>query len=374
MMAEEQQDDLSMEDILSSIKDILDKDSQSASPEKTDPAIETPVDEVSAEPEDEVFNLSKAMIIDDSLLEDNEEIDLNLEDIDVISASEVSKEPETVTPTVEAEPIVETVVESEPVVETVVEPEPVVEVEAKIEPIIEPEPLTPVVDEVDPIDNINVENEIVIEAEPIFSPEDDVSGGANELQLPDDSVDVEDLLAAPIKEVEADMVATETADVAEVAENIDDILSSASKVIYADSKTEENHTVTETPRDQADKTETDAVDISANIISNFAKMFAEKSPAETHDVVEKTKVPQDLTPIKEMGNGSKTISEVVEDVIKDIISVSVSAEINSNVDIAAYAKEEIKAQTKTWLDAKLSEIVENTVQKEIERVMAKVGK
>lgn len=373
MMAEEQQDDLSMEDILSSIKDILDKDSQSAAPEKTNSAIETPAVEVAAEPEDDVFNLSKAMIIDDPLLDDNDkEIDLDFDDIDEVSVSEVSKEPETVIPTVEAEPIVETVVETEPVIETVVEAEPVVE--AEIEPVIEPMPLTPIIDEVDPIDNITVENEIVIEAEPIFSPEDDVSGGANELQLPDDSVDVEDLLAAPIKELEADTVAAETTDVTEVADNIDDILSSASKVIYADSKTEENYTQTETTQDKADKVETDAVDVSANIISNFAKMFAEKSPAETPDEVEKAKVPQDLTPIKEMGNGSKTISEVVEDVIKNIISVSVSAELDSNVDIAAFAKEEIKSQTKAWLDAKLPAIVEATVQKEIERVMAKVGK
>lgn len=369
MMAEEQQDDLSMEDILSSIKDILDKDSQSASPEAEAPAVASQAaSEPAVEPEDDVYDLSKSMIIDEPLLPETEgDIDLNLDDVSAdIDISDIT------VPEVEAEKAPAVAAEPEPVVEAVAET--VVEAEPVEEPVIE---------EADPIDNLSVDVETEVEAEPIFSPEDDASGGANELQLPDDSVDVEDLLAAPVAETKSEIPAEEPADVEEVAENIDDILTSASKVIYADNKADNKAkeatapVAAEKPAEPEAKTaepEADAVDVSANIISNFAKMFAEKAPAEEAVGPETVKAPEVKAEIKNLGDGSKTIAEVVEEVIKDIISASVSAEINSNVDITAYAKEEIKAQTKAWLDAKLPAIVEAAVQKEIERVMAKVGK
>ena len=211
MMAEEQQDDLSMEDILSSIKDILDKDSQSASQEAETPAVAAPAapePAVEPEPEDDVYDLSKSMIIDEPLLSETEsDIDLNLDDVSTdIDISDIT------VPEVEAEKAPETAAEPEPVVEAVAET------------VVEAEPVEePVVEDVDPIDNLSVDVETEVEAEPIFSPEDDASGGANELQLPDDSVNVEDLLAAPVVETKSEIPAEEPADVEEVAENIDDM-------------------------------------------------------------------------------------------------------------------------------------------------------
>ena len=344
MMAEEQQDDLSMEDIHSSIKDILDKDSEEQSgkgsetnavPVAAQTGAPAAAVDVAADAEEDVYDLSASMIIDDPLLDasgDDDVIDLKLDDVDV-NISDVAADlaaDDINIPEVVAEPVIDPVIPAE-----------------------------------EDLSDLNLE----IEAEPIFSPEEEASGSANELRLPQDSVDVGALLAVPEENnaapvvAEAQSVQTEEQD---VAENIDDILNSASKVIYADSKAEEKAEPVSAPK-------TDAADVSANIISNFAKMFAEKAPAES---VAEAKEEQKIAaaPIKLLGNGSRTIEQVVEDVIKGIIGESVSAELNSSIDIADYAKEEIKAQTKAWLEAKLPSIVEAAVQKEIERVMAKVGR
>lgn len=344
-MAEEQQDDLSMEDILSSIKDILDKDSEEQSGKGSETNAvsvaaqpEVPVAaavEAAADAEEDVYDLSASMIIDDSLLDasgDDDVIDLKLDDVDV-NISDVAADlaaDDINIPEVVAEPVIEPVISAE-----------------------------------EDLSDLKLE----IEAEPIFSPEDDVAGTANELRLPQDSVDVGALLAVPEENNAAPVVAEVSSaqmEEQDVAENIDDILNSASKVIYADSKAEEKVESVSAP-------EADATDVSANIISNFAKMFAEKAPAEpVSEAKEEQKIA--AAPIKLLGNGSRTIEQVVEDVIKGIIGESVSAELNSSIDIADYAKEEIKAQTKAWLEAKLPSIVEAAVQKEIERVMAKVGR
>ena len=168
---------------------------------------------------------------------------------------------------------------------------------------------------------------------------------------------------------------------------IDEILNSASKVIYADTEPKAPTAAAKTVEEKApeenglpkieetvqNSAEDDAADVSANIISNFAKMFAEKK----EDIAAaETAAPAvaDFSAVKFLGEGSKTIEQVVENVIREIISSTVSDELAANVDIIAFAKEEIEAQTKEWLDANLPSVVENAVQKEIERVMAKVGK
>ena len=146
-------------------------------------------------------------------------------------------------------------------------------------------------------------------------------------------------------------------------------MNSASKVIYADNNEEKAVAVSSA---DVSAEEGDAADVSAGIISNFAKMFAEKAPVEQVSLIKEHKPEPEA--VKLLGNGSRTIENVVEDVIKSIIGEAVSAELNGSVNIEDYAKEEIKKQTKAWLEAKLPSVVEAAVQKEIERVMAKVGR
>lgn len=108
----------------------------------------------------------------------------------------------------------------------------------------------------------------------------------------------------------------------------------------------------------------DAADVSANIINNFAKLFAEKKAAQTEPVVEPEVMTSSVEPIK---NASQSIAELVrEAVVKQVTQ-------QMDVNFETYAKEAVAAQTQAWLDANLPAIVEAVVSKEIERVMAKVG-
>ncbi len=110
----------------------------------------------------------------------------------------------------------------------------------------------------------------------------------------------------------------------------------------------------------------DAADVSANIINNFAKLFAEKKAAQTETMTEPE--PEVMTPsVEPVKNSSQSIAELVrEAVVKQVTQ-------QMDVNFETYAKEAVAAQTQAWLDANLPAIVEAVVSKEIERVMAKVG-
>lgn len=446
MIAEDKQDDLSMEDILSSIKDILDNEVQGKVEEEVivsapqspiapvQPDITTSEDELE---EDEVFDLSSDMIIDDKELEalnleaDNFNFDdlagaaehINLDDIIIEEAEDEVVDFSPASPTIEAEP--EFVIpeiddlpslddlnnmdfdwEDEPVVawdekpedsvavtdkETIIEAEPFIESELAYEieeptviiPEIEPEPVDIVsetgiavaTDELveDRSDSPFLNNEDDVESEPIFSIEDDAAVAASEA-LDENTLAVEDLMMAesfeetpepePIIEVEPEPEVLASGE-------IDEILSSASELIEADAEEE--------AQAQAQAQESNAVDASADIINNFARMFAAQSDkSETTPEVTQPKVtevaPAVMVAPSGMGDGSKTIEQVVSDVIKQIIGSAVSAKFNSDSNIDTYAREEIRTQTQAWLDKNLTSVVEKAVQKEIERVMAKVGK
>lgn len=378
-MAEEKQEDLSMEDILSSIKDILDKDAEGRTVEAVPAAVSVPpqtpapVSEPAAaapqvkaeepEPEEDVYDLSEAMIIDDgdpllSSLNDssseNEDIDLKLDDVDAnlgdLSLDDLPEVPVAADENKNNVP---------PVSSDSVPPAPTPEAPA---PVIAPP----------------AAEETATRVEAPAAEADSLSG------LSDSPVfEIEELDSLPA-EAPVDEPAN---DRDEVSANIDEILNSASKVIYADTEPKAPTAAVKTVEEKApeenglpkieetvqNSAEDDAADVSANIISNFAKMFAEKK----EDIAAaETAAPAvaDFSAVKFLGEGSKTIEQVVENVIREIISSTVSDELAANVDIIAFAKEEIEAQTKEWLDANLPSVVENAVQKEIERVMAKVGK
>ena len=111
-----------------------------------------------------------------------------------------------------------------------------------------------------------------------------------------------------------------------------------------------------------------AVDVSANIISNFAKMFSQEEK-----IFEEPKIEKQAEAITAIGDGSKTIEDVVGSVIRQIIGEEVAANWKDGLDYNNLAHQEIQRQTKEWLDNNLPIVVEKIVQQEIERVMAKVG-
>lgn len=110
-----------------------------------------------------------------------------------------------------------------------------------------------------------------------------------------------------------------------------------------------------------------SIDASADIISNFAKMFAQEAPKP--EIIASPAA----EPIKILGDGSKTIEDVVSSVIMQIIGKEVEANWKSGLDYDALARQEIQRQTKEWIDNNLPAVVEEIVKREIERVMAKVG-
>lgn len=115
-----------------------------------------------------------------------------------------------------------------------------------------------------------------------------------------------------------------------------------------------------------EKDEKSAVpDVSADIIDNFARMFSEnKTPAPVAEAEPQTRV----------GMASLTIEDMIKSVIADSLKPVVEqAVLRVDSDILAYAKQEVSAAAKKWVDENLAKVVEDVVREEVKRVMAKVG-
>lgn len=377
-MAEDKQNDLSMEDILSSIKDILSNDSQDdgvLKPALANSETETTQNAEGSNLEDDVFDLSADMMIDDKEFEslnlEAESINLDFDenpvegapselknekeipDIDISALSAIVEEdaPQTMDETSDTDvPYTEDIIET--VAEILPEPE-----EENIDSL--PEPEIPVQED-SVSDRIDDKEEAIaadiitdVDAEPIFSVEDEREHIGTDVSAIEELMDNQ-----AIRNRENDNKTENKAEEIQSGE-IDQVLSAASELIEADA-TED----------------TSAVDASASIISNFAKMFAAKSDKKSEEKENAAPVVP-LAPIAaddDLGNVSKTLEDIIKDTIKQMIGAAVMAKFAENTDINRYAQEEIKVQTKAWLDKNLPAVVEAAVQKEIERVMAKVGK
>ncbi len=115
--------------------------------------------------------------------------------------------------------------------------------------------------------------------------------------------------------------------------------------------------------------DTEAVDASANIISNFAKMFSHGGIIEKPQPVVEPVVATITAP----GNTSTTLEEFVLSAITKVIGQEISKQWNDGADFKTFAEAEIIHQTKEWINSNLPGLVEKVVKQEIERVIAKVG-
>ena len=429
MTPETQTEDMSMEDILSSIKDILESDSQeqhaeaqaSAEPQTISAQETTPVAAdvkpamQSAEDaeEEDVFDLSKSMIIDEPETPSAPatELDETGPDFEINTASEDPL----LTPDDTKLPDFDEIDQSE---------SSSILANAQNE---EDDALSLNIDEI-----LQSASETIAEDNNSFATDDDIASAfsydkeissSEDIKLPEIDVDsepifentsseedeqqpAEDALPVQMEEpkementVEPEIVADATPEpaqenqalpepeveevepvveeVSEVEENIEPMAQEDIKENIPEPKAmSETKVASQVEQTTAPKSEkSDAADVSADIISNFAKMFAEQSQEnkERANVASNKAESREPISVSGMGDGSKTIEQVVEDVIQGIVASSVSAEMTKNVDIVAYAKKEIHAQTRAWLEANLPAIVEAAVQKEIERVMVKVG-
>ena len=101
-------------------------------------------------------------------------------------------------------------------------------------------------------------------------------------------------------------------------------------------------------------------DASTNIMNNFAKMFSHEEKVQE-------------TTISSVGNISKTLEEFVVDSIGKAIGNEISAKWNNGADFNAFAEAEIRRLVNAWISENMASLVEEAVKKEFERVMAKVG-
>ena len=377
------EENLSMEDILSSIKNILEENEkpqtspQTAAAPETEPTAvpeveptatqsESPAEAAApvaeqAEEGDSVFNLSPSMMIENPELtapaeveESIKETDVALPELEDVSAGEA---PETI-----AE---DTIVEEE----TVQEPEEVASEVAAEEPIIEAEPE---IMDASPLSLDEVPADAA--SDPIYEPEDDMaSADAADISpiTDEDTPIIEDEfinqnLEQGDGEVEDRLIDDET---------INEVINRGQIAVDTDRDPTENMTeiaavsAEETPK--SERLDDEAVDVSADIINNFAKIFSEHKGS-SENVATAYPTPEANTKI---GMGAATLEDLVKAVIRDIIAEEIKTELSrSNLAVDDIALEEIKAQTKTWLNENLPAVVESVVQKEIERVMVKVGR
>ena len=120
---------------------------------------------------------------------------------------------------------------------------------------------------------------------------------------------------------------------------------------------------------ESETPDTEAVDASANIISNFAKMFSHGGISEKPQPVVEPVVATITAP----GNTSTTLEEFVLSAITKVIGQEISKQWNDGADFKTFAEAEVIRQTKDWINNNLPNLVEKVVKQEIERVIAKVG-
>ena len=385
-MAEEteaKEEDLSVEDILSSIKDILMEDNaeqQKTVQEDTENASEEEEKEDTiATPEetaDDVLTLSPSMIVEPSLstpeLNEEEKKD-NSDPLDIDFEREFNA--------LSAEPDLDEVEVKDNGHSASVDEEPVEleEVSEKKDEEIEQTPAFRELNDIRPAD---------VDAEPIFSAEDDISQQDDFSDISLDNLVDDATLNAILDNQPEDPIKPE--DFVEPTDNVYEnavfeenvsIEPEANKeqIKIEPEEPKENISQPQEPEMQVAKTESfeeeaieDTADVSAGIISNFAKMFAEqqkqKQEPENKEEAEAKLKEQVLSQI-DMGDGSLSI----EVLVRDVINAIVEKHLSKDYDFSAVAAAEIARQTKNWLNAHLPEIVEAEVKKEIERVMAKVS-
>ena len=106
-------------------------------------------------------------------------------------------------------------------------------------------------------------------------------------------------------------------------------------------------------------------DISANIISNFAKMFSRE---EKQEPVTKVETPETIKPTV----GGHSLEDFVFEIIKNGITNEMNAQLNSP-EFKALINSEVNRQVASWINENLPTLVEKVVKREIERVVAKAG-
>ena len=341
------QEELSMEEILSSIKGILSENENDAptAQASSEPSHSPEPSQTQPSAEDDVYDLSASMIVEQH------------------PAVDTSEPIETV------EPVSTEVVSSSPFSESAAEapasiPEVMPEAPVSLPDSIE---VTPIIDE--PYQSPS-------------SPKDEAPlSDVGDLPMPEDiKSDSDDVLSLDnLPEVSVDeLISSNNAsndDISDLSALISDDTSadiSATDLPYIDGSVKEAEAISQpevNPVDEVKKEVSEPADVSEAIIDNFAQMFnANKPSASTSAAI----APSSETTL--IGADSKTVADLVKEVLRDSLQPVVEQKLqNIDADILQVLHAEIKAQAKAWVDANLNRVVEDAVKEEIKRVIAKVG-
>ena len=369
-MADDNQDQ-EVENILSSIKDILEADDGDNKVEPLSTAVneeKNVLDEVLSEDVgDDVLELSQDMRIDVANPAE-ENLGLNAEPIaenieaepavveNIVEQTEQSEEPMVmpeVTEAVEAAPAINEIQEE-------IAPEPMAEntenttVEVAEETVAEeiPEMPEPMVEDLSIVEEVS-QDEPAIEENSTFETENTVEPAQEEI-APAEMVVEETPVIEQIEETSAVEQIEETP--------VEEVVEQEATVEVPEAPMAVIQEVEE-PKAEVEPM-SDPVDASANIISNFAKMFAKGKQEPEPDTKE---------PITAMGNGAHTLEDFVKEAIVKVIGDEIVKKWNNGAEYQAMAEAEIKNQVQTWVNANLPAMVEKIVKEEMERVIAKVG-
>ena len=320
-MTDEKQDEMSMDEILSSIKDILTENG------------DTSQSDVPSSPKSSTEDISDFSVSDSHV--DN--VTLSLDDGDILDLTSDMRAETPVVPQMEETPIEDIDINDElsSVTEIATDDAPIDIVIDTTEDIAQ--------ETTSELDNFTSFSELEEDnTDPIYIPEEDLS--------------------EPLYNVSEETIA----DMPEIVSSSDnfggDVSANEVETSIANIIEEPNPTGINNEAEEQDN----AVDVSANIINNFAKIFAEQQ--------------EDITPEPtKVGSSVKlgadaTISDIVKATIRDIIAEDMVRSLAQNADIKSLAAQEVSSQVKIWLDNNLPTMVETVVKQQIERVMAKAGK
>ena len=432
-MAENNNDDLSMEEILSSIKNILSEDSSTPPLQENKASVEekSVVAASATEPEEDILDLSPEMRVEDAPTFDT----LNAE-VKTPVAESFPKEPEVHLPenpiSVDKDPIVTIPTEENAIADVFDEKsDPFFEESlSSSEPLKKDEEIkTPQEDDIINFEDINTNI-----AEVLNSVDEQVNLSTPPQETPDQTEDPIMEVAAQSKEeipvALEENSQTEKDSASTVEEEIDintlPTLEDVTPNIFAQEENALNIPETtplpaestlpkdeapidimldheilpavedvealtpqpETSKDQPSEEKNNTLDVSASLINNFAKMFSKsedkKEPEQKvedrpldNEAFYSLDTVQTVAPTKEdtdalsrqIGNGTQTISDLIKDVIHEIIGKEVERRWNLSLDYDEIVRQELK----NWMDKNLPDMVEDMVKKEIRRVMVKVG-
>ncbi len=369
------QDELSMEEILSSIKGIL-SETEETSPEPAAP-LKTETAAAPKTEEDDVFDLSASMIVDAGSTpppvktENETDIMVRATSEKTVAAGGLPREEKIID--VDAEPIFDPDEEREPLDFSALSESVLSETEDE-QPAAETAPASLLPDETsepDIVPELSIDRLSSLESslETKENPEgDDVLSLDNVPEINIDDLKVEDKDSSAHAESKyIGLTQPEEEDPYAISSQENKEFSPVLPVEKEKTSSDEKTTPVSEAAEKPEET-SEPADVSEAIIDNFARMFN----ANKADTAPSADIPPatTTTPI----GSEKTVSDLVKEVLAESLRPVIEEKLSGlDADIRQTLNEEIRTRAEAWVEANFNRVIEEAVKDEIKRVMAKAG-